>query len=67
MVEWVGGIPKAMAVLVEVSFYVFGIGAIMGSRMGKVYHAPGQVTLPVIDSPENATPPANEEPPPAEA
>ncbi len=67
MVEWVGGIPNALGVLVEVSFYVFGIGAIMGSRMGKVYHAPGQVTLPLIDTPETATPPANEDPPPAEA
>lgn len=66
MVEWVGGIPNALGVLVEISFYVFGIGAIMGSRMGKVYQAPGQVTLPVLDSSENAVPPVSEEPPPAE-
>ena len=66
MVEWVGGIPEALGVLVEISFYVFGIGAIMGSRMGKVYHAPGQVKLPLIDKAESTTSPNNEDPPPGE-
>ncbi len=66
MVEWVGGVPNGIGILVEVAFYLFGIGAILGSRMGAAYVAPGAIALPVAE-PAPSNPGGEEDPPPAEA
>ncbi len=66
LVEWVGGVPNGIGILVEIAFYLFGIGAILGSRMGAAYVAPAHLRIPVAE-PVSSNPGSEEEPPPAEA